>query len=135
MITSLKLLIKKIRRVRPDITVSSDFIVGFPGEEEEDHQATLDLVDEIGFDQSYSFIYSRRPGTPAAYLADEIDLATKKALFDADFKRVCLEAENPYWIGDAGPKIANILSTTNLNSKLLRKKMTLSGVERDGWFR
>jgi len=71
----------------------------------------------------------------AGYDSEEIYLATKKALFDADFKRVCLEAENPYWIGDAGPKIANILSTTNLNSKLLRKKMTLSGVERDGWFR
>ena len=71
----------------------------------------------------------------AGYDSEEIYSATKKALFDGDFKRVCLEAENPYWIGDAGPKIANILSTTDINSKLLRKKMTLSGVERDGWFK
>jgi tRNA-2-methylthio-N6-dimethylallyladenosine synthase len=64
--------IRKLRAVRPDISISSDFIVGFPGETERDFQATLDLIAEIGFDQSFSFIYSRRPGTPAAALPDDV---------------------------------------------------------------
>ena len=58
--------IRKLRAVRPDISISSDFIVGFPGESERDFEATLGLVRDVGFDQSFSFIYSRRPGTPAA---------------------------------------------------------------------
>ena len=57
--------------MRPDICISSDFIVGFPGESERDFTATLALVRDVGFDQSFSFIYSRRPGTPAASLPDE----------------------------------------------------------------
>ena len=64
--------IRRLRRVRPEVTVSSDFIIGFPGESERDFQATLDLVREVGFDQSFNFIYSRRPGTPAASLPDEV---------------------------------------------------------------
>jgi tRNA-2-methylthio-N6-dimethylallyladenosine synthase len=64
--------------VRPDISISSDFIVGFPGESERDFQATLALAREVGFDQSFSFIYSRRPGTPAASLPDEIEPAVKQ---------------------------------------------------------
>jgi len=70
--------IRKLRKVRPDISVSSDFIVGFPGETEEDFQKTLDLVKEINFDLSYSFIYSARPGTPAANLPDDTPLEVKK---------------------------------------------------------
>jgi tRNA-2-methylthio-N6-dimethylallyladenosine synthase len=64
--------IRRLRAARPGVTVSSDFIIGFPGESERDFQATLDLVREVGFDQSYNFIYSRRPGTPAASLPDEV---------------------------------------------------------------
>jgi tRNA-2-methylthio-N6-dimethylallyladenosine synthase len=64
--------IRKLRAVRPDISVSSDFIVGFPGETERDFAATLALIEEVGFDQSFSFIYSRRPGTPAAGLPDDV---------------------------------------------------------------
>jgi tRNA-2-methylthio-N6-dimethylallyladenosine synthase len=64
--------------VRPDICVSSDFIVGFPGESERDFAATLGLIDEIGFDQSFSFLYSRRPGTPAASLPDDVTLEEKQ---------------------------------------------------------
>jgi tRNA-2-methylthio-N6-dimethylallyladenosine synthase len=64
--------IRKLRQVRPDISLSTDLIVGFPGETERDFQSTLDLVREIGFDQSYSFIYSQRPGTPAASLPDDV---------------------------------------------------------------
>ena len=71
--------VARLRERRPDISISSDFIVGFPGETEADFQATLDLVDEIGFDTSFSFVYSRRPGTPAADLPDSIPQAQKKA--------------------------------------------------------
>ena len=71
--------IRKLRRVRPDISVSTDFIVGFPGESAADFEATMKLIEDVGFDQSYSFIYSRRPGTPAANLADDTSDAVKHA--------------------------------------------------------
>jgi tRNA-2-methylthio-N6-dimethylallyladenosine synthase len=70
--------VRKLRAVRPDIAISSDFIVGFPGESERDFAATLALAHEVGFDQSFSFLYSRRPGTPAASLPDEIEPAVKQ---------------------------------------------------------
>lgn len=70
--------IRKLRKVRPTISISSDFIIGFPGETEQDFANTLQLIDEIGFDTSFSFIYSRRPGTPAASLPDDVSLETKK---------------------------------------------------------
>jgi len=71
--------IRRLRRARPDISISSDFIVGFPGETEEDFAATLALVDEIGFDTSYSFVYSRRPGTPAADYPDNLAADVKQS--------------------------------------------------------
>ena len=64
--------IRRLREAKPDIAISSDFIVGFPGETDRDFEATMKLVEEIGFDQSFSFIYSRRPGTPAANLPGEV---------------------------------------------------------------
>jgi len=70
--------IRRLRTVRPDISISSDFIVGFPGETEVDFEKTMKLIDDIGFDQSFSFIYSKRPGTPAANLADDISEEIKK---------------------------------------------------------
>ncbi len=70
--------IAKLREVRPNISLSSDFIIGFPGETEDDFADTLDLIETIGFDQSYSFVYSARPGTPAADLDDPVSLETKK---------------------------------------------------------
>lgn len=70
--------IRALRELRPNISLSSDFIVGFPGESEADFQATLDLIETIGFDHSYSFIYSARPGTPAAGLLDDVPLMVKK---------------------------------------------------------
>ena len=70
--------IRKLRQVRPDISLSSDFIVGFPGETDADFEALMNLIAEIGFDQSFSFIYSARPGTPAAGLADDTPLEVKK---------------------------------------------------------
>ena len=69
--------IRKLRAVRPDICVSSDFIVGFPGETEADFEKTMKLIDDVGFDQSFSFIFSARPGTPAAKLADDTPMAVK----------------------------------------------------------
>ena len=70
--------VRKLRAVRPDICISSDFIVGFPGETERDFAATLALVRDVGFDQSFTFLYSRRPGTPAASLPDEVPLEVKQ---------------------------------------------------------
>ncbi|MGH8130220.1 MAG: tRNA (N6-isopentenyl adenosine(37)-C2)-methylthiotransferase MiaB [Steroidobacteraceae bacterium] len=70
--------IRRLRAVRPDISLSSDFIVGFPGETEEDFRQTLELIADVGFDQSFSFIYSKRPGTPAATLPDEVPHAVKQ---------------------------------------------------------
>ncbi|MEZ5454366.1 MAG: tRNA (N6-isopentenyl adenosine(37)-C2)-methylthiotransferase MiaB [Thiothrix sp.] len=71
--------IRKLRKIRPNISLSSDFIVGFPGETEQDFADTMKLIDEISFDHSFSFVYSARPGTPAASLPDEVTLETKKA--------------------------------------------------------
>jgi tRNA-2-methylthio-N6-dimethylallyladenosine synthase len=75
--------IRRLRAVRPDISLSSDFIVGFPGETEWDFQQTLELIAEVGFDQSFSFIYSRRPGTPAASLPDEVPHETRQRRLEA----------------------------------------------------
>lgn len=70
--------IRRLRRARPEISISSDFIVGFPGETEADFEATMRLVEEVGFDQSYSFVYSARPGTPAADYPDLVPAAIKQ---------------------------------------------------------
>jgi tRNA-2-methylthio-N6-dimethylallyladenosine synthase len=70
--------VRKLRQVRPDVSITSDFIVGFPGESERDFEATLALVRDVGFDQSFSFLYSRRPGTPAASLPDEVPPTVKQ---------------------------------------------------------
>ncbi len=70
--------IRKLREARPDISISSDFIVGFPGETEQDFNATMKLIADVGFDQSFSFIYSPRPGTPAANFPDDTPLEEKK---------------------------------------------------------
>ena len=70
--------IRRLRKIRPDISISSDFIVGFPGETEADFANTMKLIEEIGFDTSFSFVYSARPGTPAAELPDATDESTKK---------------------------------------------------------
>ena len=70
--------IRKLRQIRPDISISSDFIVGFPGETEKDFEDTMKLIEEIGFDHSFSFVYSARPGTPAADLPDDTPESLKK---------------------------------------------------------
>jgi tRNA-2-methylthio-N6-dimethylallyladenosine synthase len=70
--------IRKLREARPDISLSSDFIIGFPGESDKDFEQLMNLIAEMGFDQSFSFVYSARPGTPAASLADDTPLDIKK---------------------------------------------------------
>jgi len=72
-----KSVVRKLRAARPDLSLSSDFIVGFPGETEEDFEKTMKLIDELGFDASFSFVYSARPGTPAADMEDPVPQETK----------------------------------------------------------
>ncbi|WP_455203518.1 tRNA (N6-isopentenyl adenosine(37)-C2)-methylthiotransferase MiaB, partial [Kaarinaea lacus] len=70
--------IRRLREVRPDISISSDFIVGFPGETDDDFAKTMALIESVGFDHSFSFLYSPRPGTPAAAFSDDVPLEVKK---------------------------------------------------------
>ena len=70
--------IRRLRKIRPDLSMSSDFIIGFPGETDKDFEHTMDLIAQIGFDQSFSFVFSARPGTPAAELPDDTPMAVKK---------------------------------------------------------
>jgi tRNA-2-methylthio-N6-dimethylallyladenosine synthase len=74
-----KSIIRRVRAARPDICITSDFIVGFPGETEQDFEATMKLIDEVGFDNSFSYLYSPRPGTPAAELRDDTPFEVKAA--------------------------------------------------------
>ena len=90
-----KSIVRRLRAARPDVSITSDFIVGFPGETEQDFERTLALIEEVGFDGSFSFVYSPRPGTPAADLADETPQAVKlerlrrlQAATDAHARRI-----------------------------------------------
>jgi tRNA-2-methylthio-N6-dimethylallyladenosine synthase len=74
-----KSIIRRVRAARPDICITSDFIVGFPGETEQDFEATMKLIDDVGFDNSFSYLYSPRPGTPAAELRDDTPQEVKAA--------------------------------------------------------
>ena len=86
--------IRKLRRIRVGISISSDFIIGFPGEDEGDFNSTLDLVDEIVFDKSFSFIYSKRPGTIAASFVDDLSLGIKKARLLKLQEKIASSAKN-----------------------------------------
>jgi tRNA-2-methylthio-N6-dimethylallyladenosine synthase len=90
-----KSIVRQLRAVRPRVSLSSDFIVGFPGETADDFERTLRLAEELGFDNSFSFVYSPRPGTPAADLADDTPQALKlerlqqlQAKIDANARRI-----------------------------------------------
>ena len=85
--------IRRLRAIRPDISLSSDFIIGFPGETEQDFGATMKLIEDIGFDHSFSFIYSSRPGTPAADLADDTAMETKKQRLAILQQRITQQAQ------------------------------------------
>lgn len=84
--------IRKLRKVRPDLSLSSDFIIGFPGETDKDFEATMNLIQEMNFDTSFSFIYSKRPGTPAAELPDDVSPETKKLRLNILQSRLLLQA-------------------------------------------
>lgn len=86
--------IRKLRQVRPNISITSDFIIGFPGETEQDFVSTMNLIHDIGFDNSFSFIYSKRPGTPAASLPDDVPLEVKK-------QRLAIMQDRLFLQGDA----------------------------------
>jgi tRNA-2-methylthio-N6-dimethylallyladenosine synthase len=85
--------IRRLREARPGISLSSDFIVGFPGETERDFEDTMRLIEEVGFDQSFSFIYSRRPGTPAASLPDDVAHEVKQARLERLQARIDASAQ------------------------------------------
>ncbi len=85
--------IRALRAIRPDISLSSDFIIGFPGETEQDFAATMKMIDEVGFDTSFSFIYSARPGTPAAELADNTPEDVKKKRLHILQSRISQQAQ------------------------------------------
>jgi len=85
--------IRRIRAHRPDISISSDFIVGFPGETEKDFEATMNLINDVGFDTSFSFIYSARPGTPAADLKDDTPEETHKQRLSILQQRIVQQAQ------------------------------------------
>jgi tRNA-2-methylthio-N6-dimethylallyladenosine synthase len=80
--------IRKLRKVRPNISLSTDLIIGFPGETEQDFADTLSLIDAMGFDFSFSFIYSPRPGTPASQLPDNVPSEVKKHRLSIVQKRI-----------------------------------------------
>jgi len=85
--------IRRLLEARPEMTISSDFIVGFPGETDTDFEATMDLITDIGFDHSFSFIYSPRPGTPAADLPDDVPLDVKKGRLARLQKQIIEQAQ------------------------------------------
>ncbi len=85
--------IRRLRRIRPNISLSSDFIIGFPGETEADFEATMKLIDDVGYDTSFSFIYSARPGTPAAELPDSTPEEVKKARLHILQTRISQQAQ------------------------------------------
>ncbi len=106
--------IRKLRKVRPDISISSDFIVGFPGETEADFADTMNLIHDIGFDNSFSFIYSPRPGTPAAQLPDDVSMDVKKQRLAILQNRILLNTKR---ISDAMVGTTQIILVTGPSKK------------------
>ena len=109
--------IRKLREVRPDISISSDFIIGFPGESDRDFEGTMNLIADIGFDYSFSFIYSARPGTPAASLPDDVSLETKKQRLQLLQQRINQQAQaiSENMIGKTYPVLVEKVSVKDKN--------------------
>ncbi|CAL4322468.1 tRNA-2-methylthio-N(6)-dimethylallyladenosine synthase [Buchnera aphidicola (Pterocallis alni)] len=114
-------IIKKLKKIRPNIQISSDFIVGFPGETEDDFQDTIKIISKIKFDMSYSFIYSPRPGTPASKLKDNVDLETKKYRLQILQKKI--KKQTNYW----NTKIINSNQKILVEKFFNKKKLELIG--------
>jgi tRNA-2-methylthio-N6-dimethylallyladenosine synthase len=109
--------IRKLRKIRPDISISSDFIVGFPGETDADFAATMKLIEDIGFDHSFSFIFSARPGTPAANLPDDVPVDVKKQRLKILQTRILQNAAkiSESMIGTVQPVLVNGISKKDPN--------------------
>ncbi len=107
--------IRKLKKIRPNISISTDFIVGYPGETDADFQATMDLIEEIRFDHSFSFIYSKRPGTPAAALSDNLSMEIKKQRLHILQTRInqLMEEKNRSMIGTTERVLVEGLSRKN----------------------
>ena len=101
--------IRALRKIRPDISISSDFIIGFPGESDNDFEATMKLIEDVGFDTSFSFIYSARPGTPAADMPDNTSMETKKARLQR-LQATIMQSARQISLGMVG-SVQNILVT------------------------
>lgn len=124
--------IRKLRKVRPNISLSSDFIIGFPGETDADFEATMNLIQEIGFDHSFSFIYSPRPGTPAANLPDDVPMEVKKQRLSILQMRINQQAaaiseamvgtEQTLLITGTSKKDPNVLSGRTENNRVVNFK-------------
>jgi tRNA-2-methylthio-N6-dimethylallyladenosine synthase len=121
--------IEQLRAVRPNITLSSDFIVGFPGETEADFEATLTLVKALQFDQSFSFIYSPRPGTPAAKVSDDVPLSVKKERLQRlqdqlnaqalDWSQKMIGTKQPVFIQEVAKKDENHWMARTVSSRVI----------------
>jgi tRNA-2-methylthio-N6-dimethylallyladenosine synthase len=128
--------IRALRKVRPDISITSDFIVGFPGETDKDFEATMNLIADIGFDFSFSFIYSPRPGTPAASLPDDVPMDVKKARLDilqqridqhtAEISRRMVGTDQMILVTGVSKKNPNEMTGRTENNRVVNFK-TLSG--------
>lgn len=109
--------IRKLKEVRPDISISSDFIIGFPGESDKDFEDTMKLIADIGYDYSFSFIYSARPGTPAASLPDDVSMQTKKQRLSLLQQRINQQAQaiSENMIGKTYPVLVEKISVKDKN--------------------
>jgi len=121
--------IRALRQARPDLALSSDFIVGFPGETDRDHAATMQLINDLRYDQSFSFIYSRRPGTPASNLPDATPLEVKKARlqelqatingFAAEYSQAMVGTTQRVLVEGTSKKSANELAGRSDNNRVV----------------
>jgi len=128
--------IRALKKVRPDICISSDFIIGFPGETDKDFEATMNLIADVGFDFSFSFIYSPRPGTPAASLRDDVPMEVKKERLailqnridqhTAEISRRMVGTDQKILVTKASKKDPNEMTGRTENNRVVNFK-TLSG--------
>jgi tRNA-2-methylthio-N6-dimethylallyladenosine synthase len=124
-----KSIVRRLRAARPGISISSDFIVGFPGETEDDFARTMKLVEDVGFDASFSFVYSQRPGTPAADLPDDTPqplklarLQTLQAAIEGNARRISdamVGSRQRVLVEGASRKDANELSGRTENNRVV----------------
>ncbi|MBS0289223.1 MAG: tRNA (N6-isopentenyl adenosine(37)-C2)-methylthiotransferase MiaB [Proteobacteria bacterium] len=113
--------IRQLRKHRPNISISTDIIVGYPGESDEDFAATLNLVHEVGFDLSYSFMYSQRPGTPAASLPEQVPLEIKKQRLSILQNRLAIQAN------EIGEKMVGTLQRVLVTGRSKKNPLDLFG--------